>query len=128
MSKWITDRLPTREDCASVEKTLYKDLVWTMVLDCVVTSEWRYVNPGIAWQPIVIERPEPYVAPKSNYYVQFRLVNELGKKNRWVVCCRENTSPINDKTICDIDGIQADNLPTYEAAERVAAIYNEVMP
>lgn len=102
MSEWITDRLPTRKDS-------YEDSVWVMVMGFVAKNYWYNVELGNAWQPIVIEKPEPYVAPEPKY----RVSSEAGRPNQWSVL---------DGIICIAVG-----LPTREAAERIAAIYNEVM-
>lgn len=111
MSKWITDRLPTGNDGYPIDDMgCYGRRVWCIVHGRAEIIPWRYVQPGDAWQPIVIERPEPYVAPEPKYSaVLYYACNSY----RWAVS----------------DGLNhvADNIPTQEAAERIAAIYNEVM-
>lgn len=112
MSKWITDRLPTREDCVSSERTLYEDFVWTMVAGSVVTDNWYNIKAGIAWQPIVIERPEPYVSPRSR--PKYFVMKDMFYKGLWAVY--------------DGGKYVTGRMPTQEAAERFADLYNEVMP
>lgn len=115
MSKWITDRLPTGNDGYPIDDMgYYGRRVWCIVQGRAEIIPWRYVQPGDAWQPIVIEKPQIWV-PEPKYYAKFWLAEQLGEQNRWSV-------------YCNVGGIQADNLPTQEAAERIAAIYNEVMP
>ena len=101
MSEWITDREPTAAD-TSVD---FGWLVWTCYEGLV--KQWSYdaVTLGRPWQPIV--PPEPYVKPKryevkwytGNWYVEDRLSGRVNFA-----------------------------IPTREAAERIAAIYEEVMP
>ena len=108
MSKWITDRQPVRNDS-------YEDSVWVMVMGHVVKNYWYNVELGDAWQPIVVETPEPYVAP-----------------NRWQM---EWDSQYHQWLVRDAEGhigaVLCSNSPSpekyREAAERIAAIYNEVM-
>ena len=103
MSEWITDRKPTREDA-----DLYW-MVWTTYNGKVVAWTYDGVAEGTPWMPI--SAPEPYMAPKSKYSAVLYYAHD---SERWVVS----------------DGMNhvADNIPTREAAERIAAIYNEVMP
>ena len=109
MSEWITDREPTADDAPMNYIIVWADRHKTPFI--IDYGDWHKRYP---WMPI--PNPEPYVAPKPKYYVQLRLAaNGLCKEGRFTV-------------YCDIGGIQADNLPTREAAERIAAIYNEVTP
>lgn len=76
--------------------------------------EWCFIQDvaeGCPWHPIVITKPEPFVAPEPKYSaVLYYACNSY----QWAVS----------------DGMNhvANNLPTQEAAKRIAAIYNEVMP
>lgn len=110
MSNWITDRKPTEEDCKGVLGTPYESQVWVNVLDTVETFDFFHVKTGVAWHPIVIEKPEPYVAPKPPRFIP---VINVYDKGSWAV--------VDEKRYF------ADGIPTREAAERIAAIYNEVM-
>lgn len=66
------------------------------------------IKQGEPWMPI--KRPEPYVKP-----------------NRWdVVDSQKIGFAVYDGT--KVMKVVAINLPTREAAERIAAIYEEVMP
>ena len=112
MSEWIVDRRPTKEDCKGVLGTRYESQVWVNVLDTVVTHYFYHVEAGVAWHPIVIEKPEPYVAPKSE--PKYVVMKDIYYTDSWAV----------------YDGSKyvTGRLPTREAAERIAAIFNEVMP
>ena len=108
MSEWITDRAPKREDALSGHILVWGKWHQEPFLETV--DDWD----GSPWMPIA--RPEPYVEPKDKYYVtQWPSWKEGVQKDRWVVWC-------------NVGGLHADKLPTREAAERIAAIYNEVMP
>jgi hypothetical protein len=103
MSDWITDRLPTKEDGDAL------GLVW-LSLDFIapVTERWEQIHPGEPWQPT--NRPKPYVKPK-----------------RFDVTCKsDGASWLVFDTLTHNE--VADPIPTREAAERIADIYNEVMP
>jgi hypothetical protein len=69
-------------------------------------THWAQIQRGEAWMPIV--SPEPYVKPKrwrvSRFGDEFTAYDSVQ---------REHVTPF---------------LPTREAAERIAAIYEEVMP
>ena len=100
MSDWITDRLPTEEDAVH-----YCVLLWDEDEGVIV---WSYdaVNEGQPWMPIL--KPDPYVKPK-----------------RWTVC-KDN----NGWNLYDGDTTRY-FLPTdcsEAAAQRIADIYNEVLP
>jgi hypothetical protein len=101
MNEWITDRLPTAED--ALEDTV---LVWN-------GSEailWTYdgVEKGQPWAPIT--KPAPYVKP-----------------NRWTVKRNDHHGEWylydGEKEWDRLDGRL-----TQDAAQRIADIYNEVMP
>ena len=101
MSNWITDRRPTEADAD------YEKCVWTMCVGKVVL--WRYKEISDGWPWMRTNRPKPYAKPK-----------------RWEV----------DHSGGELWGIfdklmgryAYPMLPTREAAERIAAIYEEVMP
>lgn len=107
MSEWITDRKPTEEDC---KDNVLNYHVWVMHNGKVEPCLYSNVVLGFPWHPIVIEKPEPYVAPKPRYTV----APNAYRNGEWAV--------EYDKMLI------ADKIPTKEAAERIAAIYNEVMP
>lgn len=111
MSEWITDRRPTIDDCKYSKKTLHREYVWVTYNNRVTWLLIEEVKLGCPWQPIVIERPEPYVAPKSE--PKYVVMKDIYYTDLWAVY---NGSKY-----------VADGLPTREAAERIAAIYNEVM-
>ncbi len=105
MSEWITDRLPTAEDADK-----FGD-VWVTVRNGFVCEwNWRSIKPQMPWQPT--NKPAPYVKPK-----------------RWTVMGDE----INDTVALaefgqwrfELCGLTAQH---YAAAQRIADIYNEVMP
>lgn len=101
MSEWITDRLPTAEDADCYGS------VWTAYNGEVVIRFYGRVDQGTPWIPLA--PPEPYVAPKPKCYVMISTVDP----DKWVV--------FNGPRCV------ADRIPTREAAERIAAIYNEVV-
>lgn len=107
MSEWITDRKPTAEDMNKhryVWVTGNDGHVWQMLWDCV--------TDGTPWMHLA--RPEPYVKPKrfrarwSEPYVSWVIEHNGNPLPTWLNLCA------NDKH--------------REAAERIAAIYEEVMP
>jgi len=103
MSKWITDRLPTVEDAPL-------NYVWTTINDRTGFSRWDSVKDGVPW--MLMLGPDPYEKPKQ-YVVQgfdglegvVYEVYSMGHK----ACV-------------------AGAIKTREAAERIAAIYEEVKP
>ena len=99
MNDWITDRRPTEKDADC-------GFVWITTAHGQVLREfWKTVrnNP---WMPIT--PPEPYV-----------------KSKRWTFFGAGQMWTIFDEKLgrCGYP-----ILPTREAAERIAAIYEEVMP
>jgi len=100
MSKWITDREPTAQDSDHMGQ------VWVTSDDGKVSRQWWTTVSKKPWMPIV--QPEPYVKPK-----RYRVTHSL-EGEPIVMECETNT-------------IWA-TAPTREAAERIAAIYEEVMP
>ena len=113
MSEWITDRPPTDEDAD------YEKCVWTMCVGKVVTWEYGGIREGQPWMRT--NRPKPYVKPipKCEPYVKpkrYRVKEIFQASGRFAVYDFE-------------DGLTCSpSLPTIEAAERIVAIYEEVMP
>lgn len=101
MSEWITDRRPTAEDTDS------SGSVWTTYNGEVVPWSYDGIAEGTPWMPI--EKPEPYV-----------------KQKRWGVLYSSAEGHCVFDTIHG--GKFAYGLPTREAAEEIAAIYERVMP
>lgn len=102
MSDWITDRRPTEEDAHDL------GFVWVTTEHGIVLRQiWHQVRDR-PWMPIT--PPEPYVKPKRCLILLHNDGSELWK--------------ISMKGV----GVPAHSIPTYEAAERIAAIYEEVMP
>ena len=100
MNEWITDRKPEPAD-APYEK------VWVMLKGRMYLTHYTNTILSDAWQPLIT--PEPYVKPKR--YVVFEHDREVyGVMN-------SHDGKVTSKCI-----------PTREAAERIAAIYDEVMP
>ena len=99
-NEWITDRRPTRED-----GTKHQELVYDYKGNIV---HYEYVADGEAWKPI--PNCEPYVKPK-----------------RCIVLLHNDGSGLYRVSIKGV-GVPAYNIPTYEAAQRIAAIYEEVLP
>lgn len=103
MSEWITDRRPTKADADGY------GLVWITEHGRVVPATYNGIAEGTAWMPI--ERPDPYVKPK-----QYGVRETYSGSGKFAVY------DTKDGLTCSI------YLPTREAAERIAAIYEEVMP
>ena len=107
MSEWITDRRPTADDAHDL------GYVWvTTEHGNVLRQFWSQIGDR-PWMPIA--RPEPYVKP-NRWTVRF----SRSVKN-WVV---DDQSEI--RTI--LFALDRDDDQHREAAERIAAIYEEVMP
>jgi hypothetical protein len=102
MSEWITDRLPTEDDAVD-------DWVFIMHRGDAVLWLHSAVELGVPWQPVQV--PDPYVKPKR-WTVEW--VNMFGY---WALIDGENRVPIYGFTRMQ-----------REAAQRIADIYNEVMP
>ena len=98
MSKWITDRKPTLNDCLKSYAVVYGahgGLVW-----------YATIEDGVPWKPV--PECEPYVKPKR--------YEALVSNSGWAVF---------DTTT---DTYFANYLPAREAAEEIAAIYERVKP
>ena len=105
MSDWITDRLPTIHDVPPS-------------CDVVFDSQGRVVFSGLiaegeAWKPITA--PEPYVKPKR--YV-IRCYGDFGLPGPAGFWCVYDT----------VRNVSVSDFMPREAAERIAAAYEEVMP
>lgn len=104
MSEWITDRCPML-----MTDEVIRGMVWYGGDDDSAPALVRYdfIKLGMPWMPLT--PPEPYVKPK-----------------RWKVSSVE----LGNYVICDtkFDVCIRPPLPTREAAERIAAIYEEVFP
>lgn len=112
-NEWITDRMPT-------EKDAYRDLLWVTICGELLITDYINVSENQPWMPIVL--PEPYVKPKRVFVVWSELFNcwalrELPKGGE---------IPLADP-ILNV-GLIKKNEQHREAAERIAAIYEEVMP
>lgn len=105
-ANWITDRRPTEEDADEY------GLVWITEHGTVTPAPYIMLNEFTPWMPI--KRPAPYVKPKRY------LVEMHGEE--WGV---KRYSEIGQY---ELEAFHAMNIPTREAAERIAAIYEEVMP
>jgi len=103
-TEWITDRLPTAEDATS------SGFVWTTVDGTVVSRDHRRIEIGEPWQSIPV--PEPYVKPKR-WKVGW---SQKGTTTSWTLYSY-------GQSVHTLLG----DLST-EAAERIADIYNEVLP
>lgn len=103
MSEWITHRRPTADDAIAY---CYEGLVWAYTKSGPRLYAWDQVD-NEPWQPIDV--PEPYVKPK-----RFE-VRDAYVGGGFVVINAEKFST-------------AIPVPTREAAERILAIYEEVVP
>lgn len=113
MSEWITDRPPTEED-ADDEKS-----VWTMCVGKVVTWGYEGIRKGQPWMPT--NRPEPYVKPKRWTAVWYASVGS------WAL--RDNVKGAYIPLFHSPEtGLVNNDDEHREAAERIAAIYEEMMP
>lgn len=105
MSEWITDRPPTEEDADS------EKCVWTMCAGKVVP--WGYEGIREGWPWMRTNRPEPYVKPK-----RWKVAYDKWHKC-WTVFDIRHMTPLK---------LNEDTDAHREAAERIAAVYEEVMP
>ena len=102
MSNWITDRLPTEADADDV------GCVWHDCKGKVYRLGYTAVKKGEPWHQIAW--PEPYPRPV-----------------RWTVKWDDEWEEwyLSDG---DVDVLTLDKGLTHAAAQRIADIYNEVMP
>ena len=107
MSEWITDRLPDVAECTN------EGDVWVYLedVDEYVIRNQSQIDIGDPWREI--DPPPSYVKPKR-YYVDFA-------HDTWNVWRSKNPLQLVNTNV-------ATHIPTREAAERIAAIYEEVMP
>jgi hypothetical protein len=105
---WITDRLPTEED-GSKDPNFY-GYIWCYFNGKVRSINWRHHDDGLPWQPLKV--PEPYVKSKR-WKVGW---SQKGTTTSWTLYSY-------DQSVHTLLG----DLST-EAAERIADIYNEVLP
>ena len=116
MSEWITDRRPTEADAD------YEKCVWTMCVGKVVL--WRYKEISDGWPWMRTNRPKPYVKPKRWLAVWSNV------RRMWTLRNTSYSDP--DVHAYNIGLVCLDYLSKQdehrEAAERIAAIYEEVMP
>ena len=101
-NEWITDRLPTAEDadCHGYVWVTDKDgKVWHTMWDCVTEEPWMHFT-----------RPAPYVKPKRF------VATEIYKCQRWLVIDSYSGKEVSY------------SIPTREAAEEIASIYEREMP
>ena len=128
MNEWITDRRPTEEDADSIGS------VWATYNGEVFRWDYQGVGEGMAWMPIT--PPEPYVKPKRWVAVYDR------NYKCWAVGDRAHVTQLARLALysacrCHLDDradvthlvhLVEDTDQHREAAERIAAIYEEVMP
>jgi hypothetical protein len=101
MSEWITDRLPDPDDA-------FDDWVFVSEHGNIQMYLAVSVKLGMPWLPIV--PPDPYVKPKRwavKWYEEYAI---------WCLLDEDVVVLILDKNL------------TTEAAQRIADVYNEVMP
>ena len=107
-NEWITDRLPTEADADDTYGYVWitedDGRVLYMMWDCVTYEPW-----------LPFKRPAPYVKPKR--YEVFELTTER--------FCVGEASQRAFKA--EVRGYVAKYIPTREAAERIAAIYEEMV-
>lgn len=98
MSKWITDRRPTEADGSRDQGWVFDERGYVV--------DYSLIMEGEPWKPI--PKCEPYVKPKS-----------------WTV----RKCNLGDYDVHNDTGLRvAMNIPTREAAIRIAAIYQEAKP
>lgn len=102
-NEWITDRLPMEEDCFGAQRVNGSNQVWVMHEGKVWACHYENVVLGCPWQPIVVQKPEPYVKPK-----RFEVVND---QRGWYI------SEISTGEVASSYFI------TRDAAEKVSSIF-----
>lgn len=101
MSEWITDRKPTLDDCLEKYAVVYGahgGLVW-----------YATIEDGVPWKPV--PECEPYVKPKRYKVVQL-------DNAEWAILRIADDKYVAHSIIWN----------AREAAERIAAIYEEMVP
>lgn len=105
MSEWITHRRPTYDDA----KLGYRHYVWVTGKDGIVLQMAYEIVGDRPWMPIT--PPEPYV-----------------KQKRYAVeATTDSKTSFSVKDMKRISNVSY-FIPTREAAERIAAIYEEAKP
>jgi hypothetical protein len=113
MSDWITDRLPKRDDVEAIY-----DFVWAIREDGeMIMSHWSNIVEGQPWQ--VFRKPAPYVKPKR-WTVRFDGDSAWEGQTLWALYDW-------DLRCSSLAGLSSYD-EHAEAAQRIADIYNEVMP
>ncbi|HBB25816.1 MAG TPA: hypothetical protein DCZ59_06070 [Bacteroidetes bacterium] len=88
----------------------------------VVTCPFEDVVLGCPWQPIAVQAPEPYVKPRRWTAVWYALLGG------WTL--RDNVKgafiPLFDDSLAT--GLVNNDDEHRKAADRIAAIYEEVLP
>ena len=111
MSDWITDRRPMHEDDGAIVYGPDGNI-----------CHWTWIKNGDAWKPI--PKCEPYVKPKRWLAVWSNV------RRMWTLRNTSYSDP--DVHAYNIGLVCLDYLSKQdehrEAAERIAAIYEEVMP
>ena len=107
-NEWITDRLPTLDEWYVYDHD-----------GCIVP--YRNICTGEAWKPI--PPCEPYVKPKR-WVLDWSVSGDC-----WIL---KDTQKVYTATLLNMciegDDSETDKERTREAAERIATIYEEVMP
>jgi hypothetical protein len=114
MSAWITDRPPTEEDAGP------GGIVWTTYNGETVPWSYDGVAEGTPWMPIV--KPKPYVKPQRNE-VRWEYYGE--GKGCWVVF---NKSEYGGRVLQNLKYLTQNNDKHRKAAQKIAEIYDELMP
>ena len=115
MNKWITDRLPTESDADEGWR------IWITTKNgrvSLIPYEW--VTTGVPWMAKQkVDRPEPYVEPKR-WTVRFNGDSCWKWQTLWALYDW-------DLKCASLPGLSSRE-DHAEAAQRIADIYNEVMP
>lgn len=106
MNEWITDRKPEPEDAPY-------ESVWVMLKGRIYLT--HYTNTVIcdAWQPVII--PEPYVKPKR-WTIEWD-----GDYRMWFLADRGTNKQ-------KLPSLHSNDDECRIIAEKIAEIYNEMMP
>ena len=128
MSEWITDRRPTADDADLI------GLVWVTKDSRTQIAGYAEIENGQPWMST--NRPAPYVKPKrweavyDRYYKCWAIgdrahVTQLARLALYSVCrCH-----LDDRAdVTHLVHLVENNDEHREAAERIAAIYEEIMP
>jgi hypothetical protein len=103
-TKWITDRLPTKEDSFANQVII----AWDDGSMCMI--DYKHVEEGMPWTPI--PKPTPYVKTEPKRWT----VKRNNHHDEWYLYDGEK------------EWDRLDGRLTQDAAQRIADIYNEVMP